>query len=306
MKRGAPAADLDFELTFLLLLSGSGADHSTTKWSASACERHLGMRKPAAHRSIRNMQERGLLVRAPGSTRAKPHYKLKVGRQDDEPIFLPNPLMQETVAGRPVMRLLREARHRLAVETLIELYGAIVLDPAHAPAPHVLRLEPGSRCIRAQEVGDWVAWRTNLEGEGALLCGALRYCRRREGVDPEEVDDAVVLLERLGAISWEFWLFSSAAVGAEPLYPLTSEGGRAAPFDGATKAHRRRRLIGAGLPDVVYLPPHFAEPAVRAVARLHPAAETPAWAEAQVEQARRRAEMLAWPNCRPLPERLRA
>lgn len=289
---------LNFVLTYLVLLAGTGSDHRLTKWSANACENHLGIGKPRAKHAIEELMACGLLKSAPSSARFSPQYELPALPIDEEPVFLPVQIVTGLSGETPVLRRVRETGDPLLLRLLIDLYGLISLDATYGIPLSCLRYgglqetEVGSRKLAS--VGVHAVWGVK-SGTWRAAGGEwsrLHYVEGKKGTPGSWVEfwERVDLLKQIGAIYFEPWLFDSSSLDAEPVMPLDSSGYYAVanPDEEAiltrTALEVSRALVGdersyvidnADADFYIALPLHQQEPTLRHVARLRIEADTP-------------------------------
>lgn len=290
---------LNFTLTYLVLLAGTGSDHRLTKWSAKACEQYLGIGKPRAKHAIDELMAAGLVKLTEKATRLMPQYELPELPLEADPIFLPMQLVTGLGDETPVLRRIRETGDALLLRMLIDLYGMLVLDATYGIPIENLRQggfdgdQPSAR--RIASVGAHAIWA--IKGgtwRGASGDWASRhYVEGKKGAKGnwslfwERVD----LLKQIGALYYEPWLFDSDALDAEPLMPL-DPAGLYAVADPDDEAKLTRLAFDAVHALVSEVRPHFMDshgdtdfvvpltlhqqtPALRHVARLRIEADTP-------------------------------
>lgn len=276
---------------FLVLLSGTGSDHRLTKWSAKACEEHVGMGKPRAKQAIEELIKLKLIERTEASTLMMPQYRLPEVPRGEEPIFLPTQIITGLGAGVPLIRRLREAGDFLALRMLIDLYGMIETDATHGVSIENLR-ETNAKDVVSRKVceaGVNAVWAlpltTSTEGSGDWL-----KPQRSKGSEPwSAFFERLKLLKDIGAIWFEPWVYEGVALDAEPLFPVDpSVLYSVAPTD---KAGELTQLLqeasGLLIGERTYLferyydqilvpfPLHHQAPAIRGVARMRVEADTP-------------------------------
>lgn len=286
---------MNLALAFLVLLAGTGSDHRLSKWSAKACEDHLGIGKPRAKHAIEELIAAGLAERTEASTRLKPQYRLPPLPREAEPVFLPVALVTG-LAGReaPVLRRVRETGDPLVLRMLVDLYGRVQADAAGGVPPAELceRAPDASPPRKVLECGAHALWALPLDLEvkaSGWWCAPHRVEARTEAEAWAPFWERVGVLKAVGALWFEPWVFDGTAPDAEPLMPvdlgvlhsgfgddetarLTRALGRAA---AELAGGREGRLDRHG--DALLLPRlrHQRPPAVVGVARLRVEADTP-------------------------------
>ena len=288
---------LNFVITYLVLLAGTGSDHRLTKWSARACEQYTGLGKPRAKHAIEELIEADLVARTDASTRMLPQYELPSLPLEAEPIFLPVALVTGLAGEASMLRRVRETGDALALRMLIDLYGTVSLDATHGVPIQMLhggRMEgtaPTARKIA--EVGAHAVWALS-EGSWRHAAGDWMLIHRIKTADTKSAWAPfwarLDLLKQIGAIWYEPWVFDGEELDAEPLFPLDASGfyAVAKPTDEAEltrlASEVSRALIGDERSYVFdhadanfHLPltAHHRAPAYREVARLRVEPDTP-------------------------------
>lgn len=292
---------LSLVTTFLVLLAGTGADHRLTKWSTKACEEHSGLGKPRAKQAIDELIAAGLVKHTDSSTRMMPQYELPFLATDAEPIFLPVALVTGFDGENPILRRVRETGDALLLRMLIDLYGLIGTDLtngiaiAHIHSGRRENDEPNAKKIA--EVGSHAIWGV-VTGSWRTAAGDWTVPHKIKGNAPwSEFWERVDLLKKIGAISYEPWLFESEAKDSEPIIPLDSSGFYAvehptdeaivtkAAFDAAQAlvTEERYYLFDRWGEFFIPLALHRQPPAYREIVKLRVEADTPgrrrAWKE---------------------------
>lgn len=223
---------LNLVSAYLVLLAGTGSDHKLTKWSAKACEQHLGMGKPRAKRAIEELVHSGIVVHTERSTQMSPQYELPELARDADPIFLPVQLITGFRNETPILRRVRETGDALLLRMLIDLYGLIVIDATYGIAIENLcaglsdEQEPSGR--RIATVGAHAIWAVkagNLrKGRGDWV--QCHFIPDKKGLsgDWSKFWERLDLLKQIGAFYYEPWLFDSPLFDAEPVMPLDPSG----------------------------------------------------------------------------------
>lgn len=281
---------LNLLTAFLVLLAGTGANHRLSKWSAHACEQYAGMGKPRARKAIDELLASGLIQRGPASSANFPQYVFAAIEQKAEPIFLPVPLITGLAGELPLLRRVRETGDALLLRLLIDLYGAVGIDrtmglPLASVRQFVKGDEP-SRIVCPQ--GANAIWQVQW-GDTRTMNDALSapHAERKEGrTDWDGLWRRFDLLQTLGAIWFEPWVFGGVELDAEPLYPLL-------PFQPRHRTPETRVLhdaigdaVYAAMGDVpcmlhenkaapIMLPTHYRQPRLFGVLRLTVEADSP-------------------------------
>ncbi len=280
-------------LTYFVLLAGTGSDHRLTKWSAKACEEHLGLGKPRAKAAIEELIAGGLVSRTANSTRMMPQYQMPELDRDAEPIFLPVQIVTGLAQETPVLRRIRETGDLLLLILLIDLYSLIETDATHGVAiNHVRQVSSNTPARKLAEAGVYAIWGLTLpQSQQAwnVPWSAKHIIPGKPKADWEPLWDRLNTLKKIGAIWWEPWLFDSEADDAEPLFPVDPGvlSSHAATDEDALLTLTAFRATYALLSERAYmmdnsaadifvpLMVHQQQPALRGVLRLRVEADTP-------------------------------
>lgn len=280
---------------YLVLLAGTGSDHRLTKWSAKACEEHVGVGKPRAKQAIDELIRHGLVTHTDTSSRMMPQYRMPALDREEEPIFLPVQLVTGFGSDTPILRRVREAGDELLLRMLIDLYGLIQLDATHGVPIVTLREVPSEEqpTRKVCEIGVHAVWAMSSSLAMQSASGEWTMVHKNNSKDKQEIWrffwERVATLKRIGAIWFEPWIFESEKADAEPIFPVdlgfeykirepdeVTELSRiihsAAEILSDGKEYLLERHSGDFL---VPLPVHFQKPAIRGVARLRVEADTP-------------------------------
>lgn len=281
---------MNFVSSFLVLLAGTGADQRLTKWSAKACEEHVGVGKPRARAAIEELKTAGLIELTDASTRLAPQYRLPDVSKDEDPIFLPVQLVTGFVGEASILRRVRETGDPMILRLLIDLYGSIQMDVTYGVPINVLRQGRSGEehpARKLSEVGVHHIWTMSLE-QGLVAWQVIAAPHIGKGNNWQPFWDRVHLLRRIRAVVFEPWVFDGAEDDAEPMFPVdfgvnytnqatdeVAELSRTCmQAVEALTVDRDWVLNGAGDFTVV-LPPHHRPPALRGVAKLAVEADTP-------------------------------
>jgi hypothetical protein len=284
---------LNFVLTYLVLLAGTGSDHRLTKWSAKACEEHLGIGKPRAMRAIEELIAHGIVSRTGAWTRTMPQYELPALDRDADPIFLPVQLVTGLAGETPMLRRVRETGDPLVLRMLIDLYGLVETDATYGVPLDHLRQNPSEHhpARKLFEAGANAVWAMDLGGQQSAQ-GAWVEPHRVGKVSGEAWSlfwERVGILTRIGALYFEPWIFDGEPLDAEPMFPVDPAIHYAvkhsdkvttltrSAYDAAVAlAGERHYFIDRAEGDIlVALPLHHRPPEIRGVARLRVEPDTP-------------------------------
>ena len=276
---------MNLALAYLVLLAGTGADHRFTKWSTTAITHYTGMRKDSARTAVTELIAGHHLERAPTWTLAKPHYNFTATPAEGEGqvIFLPVGLvtgltgLETTILGR-----IRETGDPLLLRLLVDLYGEVTIDAAHAVAlPSMRRYRRGGPgAEKALEIGAHTVWEM-AETDETQSASLDRQRYLAKGESQGHFWARVALLEALGATYQEPWVCSNSSADADPIFPFGEEA-RVQPF---AEAVARALLAG---PDaerewksqqhdgpLIVLPGHHQVPAIQHLTKMRVEADTP-------------------------------
>lgn len=283
---------LNFVMSYLVLLSGTGADHQLTKWSAKAIEEHVGIGKPRGQRAIEELIDHGLVSRTERSTRLQPQYRLPALDREAEPIFLPVQLVTGLANETPILRRIRETGDALILRMLIDLYAMVELDATFGVPIANLRQNPAEEhpARKICEAGANAVWGMEYGSQQGAAGDWTRIHRTNDAGDPWALFwERVATLTKIGALIFEPWVFDGDALDAEPLFPVDPAAHypvqnvdkvtaltRAAYDAAAELAGERTYLLDRAEGDIlVPLPAHHRPPEVRGVAKLRVEADTP-------------------------------
>lgn len=229
---------MNFILTYLVLLAGTGADHRLTKWSAKACEQKLGIGRPRATLAIQELARAGLLGLAEGHTAAKPQYRLKAPSSDLDEIFLPVQIVTGFEGENPVLRRVRETGDVIALRILLAIYAEAQLDGTYGVPTENLRVDPSDTEERAMAVLDrgiyrlWsLEWPETVRANPVWVASVLNVSVPTEQMMASFWDSFNKLM-KIGAVRTQNWVFDSGELDAEPMFPVDRYGlyeGRADP-----------------------------------------------------------------------------
>ncbi|MBL0115349.1 MAG: hypothetical protein IPP45_07795 [Sphingomonadales bacterium] len=286
---------LNFVTAYIVLLAGTGSDHQLSKWSAKACEQHTGMGKPRAKVAIDELIEHGFVARTDSSTKLHPQYRLQPTPLESDPIFLPVALVTGIETEASMLRRVRETGDALLLRMLVDLCGLVQLDatfgvPVSALSQTASKDYPARKVF---EIGIHSIWALRLSGGLKSASGDWTVLHRAKSRSMdgawEDFWARVGVLEKIGAIWYEAWIFDGAEADAEPLFPVDfaalyrrAEGDDVAQltstmFDAAANlSEERSDLLGRySLDMLVTLAQHRRAPGIRGVARMRIEADTP-------------------------------
>jgi hypothetical protein len=286
---------LNLVTAYLVLAAGTGSDHRLTKWSAKACEEHVGMGKPRAKKAIEELVHGGLVERTASSTAMMPQYRLPELPRDADPIFLPVQLITGFSGETPVLRRVRETGDALLLRMLCDLYGLVQTDAAYGVPIANLRQGARDEAISRKlfERGANAVWAL-VYGSGRAAFGVWASYHHEPGKGTANEDwsafwDRVKSLQLIGALEYEPWVFDGLALDAEPLFPVTLDEANELLAEDPVSALTITALTtsqllagdrawvqqGQSADMLVVFPAHHQPPALRGVAKLRIEADTP-------------------------------
>lgn len=285
---------LNLVLAYLVLLAGTGSDHQLSKWSAKACEQHVGLGKPRAKLAINELIRHGFVAHSERSTKLYPQYRLQAIPLDSDPIFLPVALVIGIETEASMLRRVRETGDALLLRMLVDLYGLVQLDatfgvPVGALSQTEAKDYPARKVF---EIGVHAVWALRLGGSksaGGEWTSPHRSKSRSKDGAWEDFWARVAMLEQIGAIWYEAWIFDGPDGDAEPLFPVDfaalyhrTDGDDAYRLTlamlnaaGALSEERSDLLDRYGADMLVTLAQHRRAPGIRGVARMRIEADTP-------------------------------
>jgi hypothetical protein len=285
---------LNLVLAYLVLLAGTGSDHQLSKWSAKACEQHVGVGKPRAKVAIDELIRHGFVTHSERSTKLYPQYRLQAIPLDSDPIFLPVALVIGIATEASMLRRVRETGDALLLRMLIDLYGLVQLDATFGvPISALSQTQPADHPARKVfEIGVHAIWALRLGGSKSAAGEWASYHRSKSRSKDGAWEDfwaRVAMLEQIGAIWYEAWIFDGAEADAEPLFPVDfaalyhrTEGDDVYQLTiamlnaAASLSEERSDLLSRyGADMLVTLAQHRRAPGIRGVARMRIEADTP-------------------------------
>lgn len=286
---------LNLVTAYIVLMAGTGSDHQFSKWSAKACEQHAGMGKPRAKVAIEELIRNGFVSYTDRSTKLYPQYRFQTLPLDSDPIFLPVAFVTGLETEASMLRRVRETGDALLLRMLIDLYGLIQLDATFGVSTAALSQNspvdyPARKVF---EIGVHSIWALRLEGGNKSAAGEWAIRHRLQSSKNEdcwaEFWSRIGLLEKIGALWYEAWIFDSEDTDAEPLFPVDLDNIYHQPngsdvsqlthsmFEAAASlSEGRNDLLSRYSNDVlVTLAQHRRAPNIRGVARMRIEADTP-------------------------------
>lgn len=286
---------LNLVTAYIVLLAGTGSDHQLSKWSAKACEQHTGMGKPRAKAAIDELIRHGFVAHTDRSTKLYPQYRLQPIPLDSDPIFMPVALVTGIETEASMLRRIRETGDALLLRMLVDLYGMVQLDATFGVPVAALSQTPPTDYPprKVFEIGVHSIWALRLNDGSKSAAGewAVRHRTKSRSKEAawEDFWSRVAMLEKVGAIWYEAWIFDSGEADAEPLFPVDfaalyhrPEGDDVVQLTGtmldaaANLSEERSDLLGRYASDMlVTLAQHRRAPGIRGVARMRIEADTP-------------------------------
>jgi hypothetical protein len=284
-------------LAYLVIASGTGRDHKTSRWSANAAEKRLEIARSRAKAAVQRLVDAGLLDRVDGK---RPKYLLALSKAPQW-IWLPQQLADGAADEKPPLALIREMDDVHLLRLFISLYRAHEL--INDGGISVSKLFGQHLTTREGQQGEYMIWAFEPNAQTFVSQAAPFYAPYKERLGkkglalPDAANAFFQALERLemvGLIESVAHVFGSApepgiapgdgeaihacsAHNGEPwereLAVLAHEAGLACLTDGQrTWADDMGRRL-------VPLEAHIAQPAVLGVYRLRyrPKTMTAAW-----------------------------
>jgi hypothetical protein len=253
------------------------------------------MGKPRAKVAIDELIGHGFVARTDSATKLHPQYRLQPIPLDSDPIFLPVALVTGIGTEASMLRRVRETGDALLLRMLVDLYGLVQLDATFGvPVSALSETAPKDYPARKVfEIGIHSIWALRLSGGSKSASGdwAVRHRAKSHSKDGawEDFWTRVGVLEKIGAIWYEPWIFDGAEVDAEPLFPVDFaalyhrvEGDDVAQLTStmldaaANLSEERNNLLDRySLDMLVTLAQHRRAPGIRGVARMRIEADTP-------------------------------
>jgi len=286
---------LNLVTAYIVLLAGTGSDHQLSKWSTKACEQHAGMGKPRAKVAIDELIQHGFVAHTDRSTKLYPQYRLQPIPLDSDPIFLPVALVTGIETEASMLRRVRETGDALLLRMLVDLYGLVQLDATFGvPIGALSQTPPDDYPARKVfEIGIHSVWALRLVGGSKSAKGDWASYHRSKSRNKDgawgDFWARVAMLEKIGAVWYEAWIFDSEESDAEPLFPVDpgalyhqGEGDdvyqltRTMLDAAANLSEERSNLLERyGIDMLVTLAQHRRAPGIRGVARMRIEADTP-------------------------------
>lgn len=279
---------LNFISAYLVMSAGTGSDHQFSKWSAKACERHVGIGKPRAKIAIDELMAHGFASHTERSSKAFPQYKLQELPSDSDPIFLPVSLVTGLGAEASLLRRVREVGDPMLLRMLVDLYGLVQIDSTYG-VPIAALSKVASEDFPARkvfEIGVHAIWAMRLSDTRAASGDWTVPHRAKNWIVFWE---RVNILEQIGAIWYEPWIYESNDPDAEPMFPVSLLSSPQPKIDpevvrltstiqdaSILLAAERSYLVEMYSEDVLIpLSRHRHAPSIRGVARMRVEADTP-------------------------------
>lgn len=284
-------ARLNRMIAYLVLACGTGGDQVHTSWSARSIETYTGLGKPRGQAAIEGLMTGSAVVEfAPETSRTRPRYRLVQPAQPD-PIWLPKALVMGLTAERSVLGRVKDTGDPLLLRLLIDLYASVQTDATYGVPLATLRRacknDDPDISQKVFEVGAHTVWAVDPGGDWTYSTTELMAPHRTKAKDTKEANqpfwDRVKVLEKIGALVFEPWVFDGAGDEAEPLFPVARSLNQAleSPRDEADRLTALAFSAAADLgPErqglwekhegkhLIPLPGHHRAPSIQHVARL--------------------------------------
>lgn len=222
----AVALGINPACTLLILASGTGRDHSLTKWSAEAVSSRLGVRWSTARDAIKALTNAGLVATKHGTSRTRPTYQIKKG---NDLIWLPETLITGAGSEVPPVVWLRQTQDHMALRLLVDLYGSQNLREDGGISTRVILQKFDRKQVGQQ--GAQTVWEFSCVNV-YLFWGEVTLPHKRDVLTEEETQagnsagtdffQRLELLHSKGMFEWVPYLFEGD--DGEPIHPMTSTG----------------------------------------------------------------------------------
>lgn len=201
---------------FLVLARGTGGDNVTTKWSAEAASKRLGVRWTTARDAVASLVKQGVVLSEPGK---KPKYKIQ--RQGDD-IWLPNAVVDGVESEIPPVTKIRQTQDPMVLRLFVELYAQQNLREDGGISRKVT--EMAFKREKIGQRGAHVVWLCEVENTYLHWGNAATDPHRLKGVDApgQKFFQRFGILESLGLVEWVPYLFEGPK--GEPIHPLAWNG----------------------------------------------------------------------------------
>jgi len=243
---------LNAGVIYLVIARGTGRDHSTSRWSVNAIERHSGISRPKAKVGIQLLIEDQLIIRRHGGTR--PEYTVVPWKEivdrsgligptvvEPEYIWLPNALIDGVGGEKSPIALVREMQNVRLLQLLVAMYdvtdlpneGGIARTEIFAYFDRVKVGERGAVTVWGFEAS---SLRIAFHPGSSL---AKLYGLAGDEDDPAltEFFEAVRSLQRVGLFTFIPHAFESDDPDAEILHAISDDSGEPWETELAAAAH---------------------------------------------------------------------
>jgi hypothetical protein len=166
---------------------------------------------------------------------------------------------------------------------LIDLYGRTQIDATHGMPLEILKQfdDTSETCRKLLETGVHALWSLTLGDRLRVANWPTPYLKKKSS---EDFLTRVHLLQNIGALWFEPWVFSNDRDDAEPLFPVGTVDPTLGKFTLSEQAMFAAVLLAADRPNLVnpradsvlvIFPVHHTPPSLRGVAKLRVEADTP-------------------------------
>jgi hypothetical protein len=222
----ACALGLNPAIAFLVLARGSAADNITTRWSADAVSRSLGIAWKRASVAIAALEEAGLAktVKKSDAARSMPTRRLAFPKDMRKVIWLPNTLVDGAGDGPVPIARLRQTQRLDYLQAYIELYGLQDLE-GDGGLPRDLLNQVYSR-VHICDAGPFRVYGFDHGSQHCWTRGPLaRFHLEGKNAPPGGWPSWNFLhtLDSLGLLEWIFYLAEGSSPDAELMHALTGD-----------------------------------------------------------------------------------
>lgn len=209
----------------LVMACGTGRDNTTTKWSATAIQNHIGVRWHTANDAIKGLLKAGLVAVKPGKS-TRPIYKLQ---KEGDLIWLPRALVEGAANEVPPVTKLRQTQDVMTLRLLVELYSAQNLREDGGIRTKSMSMK--YKRHKAGQHGAYTVWDFTGGTMWVSWCG-VSLPHEREKLTKEELAEGknrgvdffhrIEHLQSLGLIEWVPYLFEGE--NGEPIHAVAWNG----------------------------------------------------------------------------------
>jgi hypothetical protein len=208
-------------VALLVLARGTGADNSTTAWSAEAISKYSGITWRRSKSAVTVLCEHELAI----CTAFGKHPRYKLAKPDDmeDLIWLPNEIVTGAANETPPVARIRQTQEIEVLQLFVDLYGEQELA-GDGGLPRRLIYQHFER-EKIMDMGQFTVYGFNRPDKGTRWCrnaGPLaRFSKRKEGKGTAW--ERLEVVERLGLLEWVHYLAESTDDDAELIHALSGD-----------------------------------------------------------------------------------